>query len=213
MKFVPRLTAPTRTDKNYIHYSKGGYNTCIEIDKNTGYVLPNCVGYAQGRLLELAGATKLDWSLPACNAEDWFDMAKSNGMAIGNTPKLGSAIVWKAGKTHNAKDGAGHVGIVEHIYPNGDILISQSAFNGEAFFLTTLTKESGYLYSNERPLLGFVYSGIDFETGDSNTDITDNNEVKGWYVQVGYFENYDNVLKMSERLKADGYDVYIKQKE
>lgn len=213
MKFEPRLTAPTRTDKNYIHYSKGGYNTCIVIDKNSGYVLPNCVGYAQGRLLELTGAKKANWKFPACNAEDWFDKAKSNGMATGNTPKLGSVIVWKAGNTHNAKDGAGHVGIVENIYPNGDILISQSAFNGEEFYLTTLTKESGYIYSNERPLLGFIYVGIEFEAEDNKADITDNNTVKGWYVQVGYFEDYNNVLKISERLKADGYDVYIKQKK
>ena len=39
-KYTPRLTAPSTTDKNYIHYTKGGYNYCIEI-KN-GSCLPNC---------------------------------------------------------------------------------------------------------------------------------------------------------------------------
>ena len=34
-KYIPRLTAPSKTNKNYIHYSKGGYNTAIIIDKNT----------------------------------------------------------------------------------------------------------------------------------------------------------------------------------
>lgn len=36
---------------------------------------------------------------------------------------------------------------------------------------------------------------------------------KGWYVQVGYFENYDNVVAMVNRLHKDGYPVYVKAKE
>lgn len=36
---------------------------------------------------------------------------------------------------------------------------------------------------------------------------------KGWYVQVGYYEDYNNVVAIVERLKADGYPVYVKAKE
>ena len=127
MKFTPRLTEPAADNKNYIHYTHGGYNTAIVIDKDTGSVLPNCVGYAQGRLLELIGKNKVDWKLPACNAEDWFDAAKANGMKVGQTAKLGAVIVWYAGSTHNSLDGTGHIAVVEEVKANGDIVVSQSA--------------------------------------------------------------------------------------
>lgn len=136
-KFTARTTAPSRLDKRFINYNKGGYNTCISINQQTGYVLPNCVGYAQGRLLEVRGESKVNWKLPACNAEDWFDTAKANGMAVGQTPKLGSVVVWRAGNTHNSSDGAGHVAIVEKIKSNGDIIASQSAYGGQEFYLST----------------------------------------------------------------------------
>ena len=163
MKYTPRLTAPSKSDKNFIHYSKGGYNTCIMIDKNTGSVLPNCVGYAQGRLLEILGAKAPNWKLPACNAEDWIDKAKENGLKTGMTPKLGAIAVFRAGATHNGSDGAGHVVVVEEIKANGDIVVSQSAYGGSEWYLSTLTKASGYIYSANRPLEGFVYCGIEFE--------------------------------------------------
>ena len=163
MKYTPRLTAPSDDNKNYIHYTKGGYNTCIMIDKNTGSVLPNCVGYAQGRLLEILGAKAPNWKLPACNAEDWIDKAKENGLKTGMKPKLGAIAVFRAGTTHNGSDGAGHVVVVEEIKSNGDIVVSQSAYGGGRWYLSTLTKASGYIYSANRPLEGFVYCGIKFE--------------------------------------------------
>lgn len=163
MKFIPRTTAPSRTDKHFINYSKGGYNTGIAIDKASGYAMPNCVGYAQGRLLELRGENKVNWKLPACNAEDWYDTARANGMSVGQTPKLGAVAVWRAGNTHNGADGAGHVAIVEEIKPNGDIVVSQSAYGGQEFYLSTLTKSSGYTYAANRPIVGFIYCGIEFE--------------------------------------------------
>ena len=163
MKYTPRLTAPSKSDKNFIHYSKSGYNTCIMIDKSTGSVLPNCVGYAQGRLLEILGKKAVNWKLPACNAEDWFETAQKNGFKTGQTPKLGAVVVWRAGQTHNNADGAGHVAVVEEIMSNGDIVVSQSAWGGTEFYLSTTTKASGYMYNSNRPLLGFIYCGIEFE--------------------------------------------------
>ena len=169
MRFTPRLTAPNKTDRRFIHYSKGGYNTCISINQQTGYVLPNCVGYAQGRLLEIRSESKVNWKLPACNAEDWYEMAQRNGMSVGQTPKLGAVVCWRAGQTHNSADGAGHVAVVEEIKPNGDIIVSQSAYGGQEFYLSTLTKASGYKYAASRPLVGFVYCGIDFEADKSES--------------------------------------------
>lgn len=40
--FVPRLTEPSLTDKNWINTGYGGKNRCMVINKSTGTVLPNC---------------------------------------------------------------------------------------------------------------------------------------------------------------------------
>ena len=163
MKYTPRLTAPSKSNKNFIHYSKGGYNTCIMIDKNTGSVLPNCVGYAQGRLLEILGAKSPNWKLPACNAEDWIEVAKKNGFKTGKTPKLGAVIVWSKGKKRNESDGCGHVAVVEKIYDNGDIGISESAYGGREFWTERIAKASGYKFRNGYKFDGFIYCGIEFD--------------------------------------------------
>lgn len=163
MKFIPRLQPPSESDKRFINYKKGGINTCIVIDKASGSVLPNCVGYVQGRWLELFDAKEVNWKLPACNAEDWFEAAKKAGFKTGKTPKLGAIACWRAGQVKNNADGAGHVAVVEEIKANGDIVVSNSAHNGDRFYTRTITKASGYIYSENRPLLGFIYCGIEFD--------------------------------------------------
>ena len=57
MQFVPRTTAPSYSDLNWIKrgYGYHGYNRCIVVDRNTGSVLPNCTGYAWGRFIECQG--------------------------------------------------------------------------------------------------------------------------------------------------------------
>lgn len=162
VKFIPRLTAPAKDNKFFINYSRGGYNTAIIMD-STGSVLPNCVGYAQGRYREICNDTKI-WSAVgnnlAGNAETFFECAKKAGLPTGQSPKLGAIIVWE-GKG----SAAGHVAIVEEIKSNGDIVTSNSAWNGTRFYTQTLTKASGYLYTTDgsRPLLGFIYQTINFE--------------------------------------------------
>ena len=210
MKYTPRLTAPSKSDKNFIHYSKGGYNTCIMIDKSTGSVLPNCVGYAQGRLLEILGKKAVNWKLPACNAEDWLETAQKNGFKTGMTPKLGAVAVFRAGTTHNGSDGAGHVAVVEEIKSNGDIVVSQSAYGGTEFYLSTITKASGYMYNSNRPFLGFIYCGIEFEqpipasenivagkkVALNNTPCYSSESTKTAYgVKTGTFYLWDNVVR------------------
>ena len=210
MKYTPRLTAPSKSDKNFIHYSKGGYNSCIMIDKSTGSVLPNCVGYAQGRLLEILGKKAVNWKLPACNAEDWLETAQKNGFKTGMTPKLGAIAVFRAGTTHNGSDGAGHVVVVEEIKANGDIVVSQSAYGGTEFYLSTITKASGYMYNSNRPFLGFIYCGIEFEqpipasenivagkkVALNNTPCYSSESTKTAYgVKTGTFYLWDNVVR------------------
>lgn len=162
-KFVPRTTAPNKTDKRAINYKYGGTSIAIAIDTQSGYTMPNCVGYFNFRMAEILGLNSVNWKIPACNAEDCYDKAIENGWQVGQTPKLGAGIVWRSGKTHNASDGAGHIGIVEEIKENGDLVISQSAWGGQEFYLSTVTKASGYAYRPDRPLVGFIYCGIEFE--------------------------------------------------
>nr|DAU59628.1 MAG TPA: CHAP domain protein [Caudoviricetes sp.] len=196
MRFTPRLTAPNKTDRHFINYSKGGYNTCIVINQSTGYVMPNCVGYAQGRLLEIRSESKVNWKLPACNAEDWYEMAQRNGMSVGQTPKLGAVVCWRAGQTHNSADGAGHVAIIEEIKPNGDIVISQSAYGGQEFYLSALTKASGYMYAASRPLVGFIYCGIEFDE-DKQQDSTITSIRAGLKVELRNVQAYASESSLS----------------
>lgn len=226
MKFTPRLTEPSENNKNYIHYTHGGYNTAIVIDKDTGSVLPNCVGYAQGRLLELIGKNKVDWKLPACNAEDWFETAQKNGFKTGQIPKLGAIAVFRAGTTHNGSDGAGHVVVVEEIKANGDIVVSQSAYGGAKFYTTLLTKESGYKYADYRIFEGFIYCPVEFEqaaetpTPDvieagkkitlDNTDCyTSETSTSSYSRKTGTYYLWDDVVKNGRIRITRLYDVYI----
>lgn len=157
-KYTARTTAPSKMDRHY--YSNDNiFYAC-------GYGMPNCTAYAWGRLYELTG--KRFMSLCG-NAEDWFDAAASAGLKTGQTPKLGAIACYRAGKVGDSSDGAGHVAIVEEIKANGDIVTSNSAWQGTEFYLKEITKASGYMYTNNRPFLGFIYCGIEFETDTSNT--------------------------------------------
>lgn len=149
MSFKIRTTPPTSTDKNWIHTSKGGKNSCILISGNS--VLPNCVGYAWGRFMEILGSTP---KLSRANAEDWYGHT-SDGYKRGQTPKLGAVICWRKGKTGTESDGAGHVAIVEQIYSDGSIMISESGYNSFRFRIRTLKKPysiPGYDFQ------GFIYN-------------------------------------------------------
>lgn len=158
-KFVPRLVAPSKSDKHY-------YST-DNIFYACGYGMPNCTAYAWGRLYELTGKR---YTGLTGNAEDFMASALRIGLKTGKEPKLGAIICWRAGEAGNSSDGAGHVGVVEQIKDNGDIVVSASAWKGEEFYLTTLTKSSGYVYSPLRPLQGFIYCGIEFD-GKNNNEV------------------------------------------
>lgn len=164
-KFEPRLTTPSSTDKRYINYKYGGISICDAIDR-TGLVMPNCVGYAHGRMLELINAKVPNWKIPAGNAEDFMDIAVKNGMKTGLEPRLGAIIVWSSGQKHNWTDGAGHVGVVEAITSDGTITVSMSAFNGYIFRVEKVKKP--YVRGNYN-FEGFVYPPVDFGTGDYGT--------------------------------------------
>jgi len=149
--YTPRLSEPSTTDKNWIHYTAGGYNYCITINGTTS-VLPNCTGYAWGRWRELLGTYH---NLSRNNANSWFGNT-SDGYQRGSTPKLGAVACW-AGKNGSA----GHVGIVEKIDSNGTITVSNSGFGNKRFFISTHAKP--YHSSSEGSFQGFIYFPKEFD--------------------------------------------------
>lgn len=207
-KYTPRLTSPSITDKRLINYEYGGISIVPPYDKKTGVTIPNCVGYFHFRWLELLGCTKPNWKIPGCNAEDCFDKAIENGFKVGKEPKLGAGILWRAGKTHHWTDGAGHIGVVEEIKANGDIVVSQSAYGGQEFYLTTVTKASGYTYSPNRPLVGFIYCGIEYD----NPIVQTPTDKVVYRVQVGAFKVKAYADRQLANVKNAGFtDAFITQ--
>lgn len=183
VKFVKRLTAPSKTNKFYIHISAGGLNSCIKIG-DTIFCLPNCVGYAWGRANEMWGVKP---KLSRRNAELWYGYTE-DGYKRGQTPKLGAIGCFRKGVVGNANDGAGHVVFVEEIYPNGDILVSQSAYGGSWFTTKKLLKSNGYNGYSGQVFQGFIYPPVEFEE-DKHTESAEKYKLS---VACKVYTNADN---------------------
>jgi len=138
-----RTTTP-KNNKYYIRTVSGGYNGAVQgypVIK-TANVLCNCVGYANGRFNEIGAYGKCKYQL-VCNAENFIESAKNQGLKISKKPVLGGIMVWQKGKTLNGNDGAGHVAVVEKVYSDGSILTSESGWNGWAFKTVKRTNANG----------------------------------------------------------------------
>ena len=145
-----RTTQP-KNNKYYIRKVSGGLNGAV-----AGYplissanVLCNCVGYANGRFNEIINDPNLKGSVAAfryqlvCNAENFIESAKNQGLKISKTPVLGGIMVWQKGATLKSSDGAGHVEVVEELYSDGSIRCSSSGYNGWAFRTMIRTNANG----------------------------------------------------------------------
>lgn len=161
--FKKRTTAPSTTDKYWLHTSDGGLNECIEIN-NSGSCLPNCVGYAWGRFYELTGKRP---ALSKGNAENWYGYT-TDGYKRSQTPVEGAVICWRKGLAGVAADGAGHVAIVEEVKSNGDVVTSNSAYGGTRFYMQTVTKASGYSMGSAYTFQGFILPP-EYATGTTTT--------------------------------------------
>lgn len=195
MEFTPRLTAPSGTNKYYINIANGGYNKCIIINKSTGSCLPNCVGYAYGRFMEEAGRTSC--TLSRANAENWYGYT-ADGYIRGSKPKLGAVLCWRRGQANNGSDGAGHVAVVEKIEGN-KITVSQSAYGGTRWFLSTYTE--GKYDHNGLIFQGFIYNPYVAETAVDLSKFTD--EQLAEKVMKGEFGNgNDRKAALGNRYEA-----------
>lgn len=169
MSYTPRTTKPGKGNKYYITKSKGGYSNCIE-----GYngstkkcdpdlnVLPNCVGYAVGRFNEIGGYGSCKYLTSARgNAETFIaKRAKADGLTVGQTPKVGSVMVWQKGPTQNESDGAGHVAIVEKVIDANIVETSESGYGAKTSFTYRTRKKSDGVWGKDAKsykFLGFIY--------------------------------------------------------
>ena len=188
--FTPRTTAPSTSNKYYLHTSAGGVNECII--RSGGSVLPNCVGYAWGRAYEILGTRP---NLAKTDAKTWYGYNKNNGYySYGNTPKLGAIMCWAHGS-------AGHVAVVEKVEGN-TITISESHYSGTRFNTKTGTQSQieGYLNSFQ----GYIYIG-DFNPTPQEPPTTSNMQVS----KSVYGLNDTIEFSFSSDAKIDYYKLQI----
>lgn len=135
-----RLTQP-KNNKYYIRTVTGGLNGAVAGSPVIAgaNVLCNCVGYANGRFNEaindpnlMGTVIKFHYQL-TCNAENFIESAKRQGLKISSKPVTGGIMVWQKGATLGGGDGAGHVAFVEAVYDDGTILTSESGWASWAF--------------------------------------------------------------------------------
>lgn len=171
--FTPRTVTPAGLYlPYYMTVASGGYNTSITGNGAiTGAnVLNNCVGYSQGRMLEMynemyGSTTSNPFSMFNANAEDWYQIAINNGFSVGTVPQLGAVGVY-----YSALQNVGHVVNVE-AYNNGVWEISE----GHYYYPNNLGSwDYSYLDANYRPafmggdtsftVYGFIYPFRDTPT-------------------------------------------------
>ena len=146
--FVPRTVPPQIGEK----WWDIKYNKCLSISNGT--VLPNCVGYAYGRFAEILGEFHPD--LPMCNAGMWLDelKKKTSSLKWGTTPKLGAVAVWKEPGAY------GHVGVVEYIYEDGSLMLSESGYGSgwNKRFWNSGPRVAPNWYGSPYQFQGFIYN-------------------------------------------------------
>ncbi len=200
--FVPRLTAPSKSNKYY-------YSDLNKYER-FGYGMPNCTAYAWGRAYEILG---YEPDLSLNDADTWWDYNKDNkSYPYGQKPKLGAVACW------NYTTGGGHVAVVEKI-EDGEITFSNSAYGGKTFYLTYADTDAynAGIYDSTWVFKGYIY-------------ITEGQSKEDYYQSLGgdvyKVDSYDGVnlrkgagtsystltaipdgtqIVVTETKKADGY--------
>lgn len=147
---MKQRTSQPKNNKYYIRKPQGGLSDAIA-GKPTikgANVLCNCVGYANSRFNEIWNDPELKGIVKAfhvqlvCNAENFIESAKRQGLSISSTPIEGGIMVWQKGSLKNA-DGAGHVAVVEEVRDDGTIITSESGWDAWAFKRVQRSNENG----------------------------------------------------------------------
>jgi len=160
------------TDKKYFIKKPKGYNPCIygnkkHRDKELN-VLPNCVGWATGRFNQLGQWGECKY-LGNTNAEEFIKYCKTQGLELGQEPKVGACMVWK-GKG----DLAGHVAIVEKVESKTKVITSESGWSASKSYWTEIRKKgkNGNWGANKNLTFeGFIYNPANLDFTDGNYKI------------------------------------------
>lgn len=182
-----RTSAPTASNKYFIHTSRGGLNECIRI--NGSSCLPNCVGYCWGAWYEMLGRRP---SLSRRNAKEWFGYT-ADGYQRGRTPKLGAVCCWGG-------PGYGHVAIVIGIY-NGFIVVAQSNYGGNRWEAVKCYKmnNGGYKSAGGNVFFqGFIYLPITV-TGDGTSGSSKSGIITGKVDRLKYGKRYKTKVNLCMR--------------
>lgn len=151
MSYTPRTSAPSSGDPRWTKIGYGGCNAQILGSPSawSGSVLANCTGYVHGRWMELGGVTS-EYDLSSGNANTYWGHA--DGYERGQEPRLGAVLCLGGG-------GYGHVAIVEEIFDNGDIMVSESNYGRAVFEYVRRYKSTGYKRSGGTVggFQGFIY--------------------------------------------------------
>lgn len=174
--FSPRLSAPSLSNKYY--YSN------LNVFYKYNYGMPNCTAYAYGRAYEILGSEP---KLSRNNAEQWYGYNKANGYyKYGQTPKVGAIACW------SYSYGGGHVAVVEKV-ENGVITLSNSAYSGDNFYISTASISDPKVGGNKGwNFQGYIYLG-DFSGSTSTTQATTK---KVTYTTGTYKTDVDDYLNM-----------------
>lgn len=119
------------------------YRTPYDMFENNG----NCLHYAISRVQEIAGI-----KFPKFHGNA-IDVANLSFLQRLESPTFGSLAVF--GGTYT-----GHIAVVEYIYDNGDVLVSESSWQSKMFQTNILHKEQQYSECG-LPLIGFyLFNGV-----------------------------------------------------
>lgn len=215
-QWIKRVSEPDVKSKFYTTIAGKGLSGCIQGNASTNKVknrqatysvLPNCVGYAHGRSLEIMGATEACSEIPTCNAEDWNDVSK---WEHGQSPKLGAIACWRSGKNWDGSDGCGHVAIVEEVYTDGSFLVSESGWSG--FYFRTRKIPANKFYGSGLTFECFLYNPYADRNYEEVKAPTAKEEIgaidyKKYLPKRGYIQKGDN-LELVGRIAEFMYRMF-----
>ncbi len=139
--FTIRTTCPSYDNPYYFSRMNPFYAA--------GYGMPNCTAYAYGRVYEILGykPNLSVWSA----GQWWFDNINYGWYSYGSVPAPGAVACWDKWDGVN-----GHVAVVEEVYSDGTVLMSESSWSGRMFNSFTMRWDSSDELTNYR-FLGYIY--------------------------------------------------------
>jgi len=208
----------------------GGHNPCRlgnteNIPRNDNMnVLPNCVGYAVGEFNRAAGNYHCEL-LASVDARRLCEIAKSQKLEVGNTPKVNSVIVWDNGVY-------GHCAVVRQVIDKNTIRVQESGWNAKSYYWEAILNNSNgnwncgeaWLQNGGYRFIGFIYQPIDkslptpierdttknqFKINcDDTVRVRLDHSLNGEFIGFGKTGFYDIIQMVSQ----DGYNWYELEK-